>query len=181
MSAVATERRRRRAGGGRHAAPPGGWFGRWFRLRGLPPGTAIRLRGFGLRFGIVGRLLVSIATSLLGVALAAAPQEAPLIVASGPQRGPRALVVLGAALIVLGWAPVLDLLLRRRREIRRAAGPWPVRVTVAGVLLIPIAMIVEASRGGARWPWVIGSALLMLAQAWGLATLWRGPAGAPDG
>jgi hypothetical protein len=124
--------------------------------------------------------VVSIATSMLGVAMAATPQEAPLIVASGPQRGPQALVVLGAVLIVLGWAPVLDLLLRRRRQIRRAAGPWPARVAVAGVLLIPIAMIVEAGRGEARWPWVIGAALLMLAQAWGLATLWRRPAGASD-
>jgi hypothetical protein len=166
MSAVATERRRRRAGGGRHAAPP--------------PGRRFGSRS-GPRSGIVRRLLVSIATSMLGVVLAATPQEVPRIVRSGPEAGPSALVVLGVALILLAWIPVLDLLLRRRREIHRMAGPWPARVAVVGAVLIPVTMIVEASRSGARWSWAVGAALLMLAQVWGLATLWRRPPGAPDG
>lgn len=158
MSAMATDRGRRRAGG-RHAAP-------------APVGRA----------GIVGRLLISITTSMIGVVLAATPVEAPQIVRSGPEAGSSALVVLGASLIVLAWMPVLVLLLRRRREIHRIAGPWPARVAVAGVVLIPVVMIVEAERSEARWAWVTGAALLMLAQVWGLATLWRRPgasAGAP--
>jgi hypothetical protein len=153
MSAMATDRGRRRAGG-RHAAP-------------APVGRA----------GIVGRLLISIGVSMIGVILAAVPAEVPQIVRSGPQAGSVVLIALGAALIVLAWVPVLVLLLRRRREIHRIAGPWPARVAVTGAVLIPVMMIFEAERSGTRWAWVTGAALLMLAQAWGLGTLWRRPGG----
>jgi hypothetical protein len=149
MSAMATDRGRRRTPG-RHAAP-----------------APVQ------RAGIVSRLLISITTSMIGVILAATPAEAPQIVRSGPQAGSSVLVAVGAALIVLAWVPVLVLLSRRRREIHRLAGPWPARVAVAGSVLIPVVMIVEAERSGARWAWVTGAALLMLAQVWGLATLWR--------
>jgi hypothetical protein len=155
MSAMATDRGRRRRGG-RHAAP-----------------VPVQRAGFVLW------LLISITVSMVGVLLAATPQEAPQIVGSASPAGSRALVALGAALIVLAWASVLIQLLRRRRKLRRVAGHWAARAAVAGTVSIPVVMIVEAERSAARWAWVIGAALLMLAQAWVLAALWR-PPGAED-
>jgi hypothetical protein len=142
------------------------------------------------RVPIVARALVCLTLVLAGVLLVASPREEPGIVATGRPAGSQGAAVVGAGLIVLGWVPVLDLVVRGRHEVRRAAGAWPARAAPAAAVLSPVVVLL-ACLPGSFWHRVtaapaavsggIGILLLLLVvQGWALVVLWRRVGAAPD-
>ncbi|HEY6793265.1 MAG TPA: hypothetical protein VI248_01130 [Kineosporiaceae bacterium] len=148
------------------------------------------------RVSIAARALVCLALVLAGVLLAVSPREEPVIVATSRSTGSPAAAVMGAGLILLGWVPVADLLIRGRHDVRRAAGVWPARTAPAAAVLSPVVVLLACLAGSSvsratAAPAVGGGAGLLLAvlavlaallvvQGWALAALWRRSGTVPD-
>jgi len=163
---------------GRDAPPPDGGS------RGAGPGPAGghrrgRVRGRHAvpapvgRGSVVVRVLVCAALTLTGVLLAVTPQDGASIVDVPARPTVRATAVVGAGLVVLGWAPLVDLLVRRRADLRSTAGVWAARVApavpVAAAAALAVGCLVEPARRMA----VPVVPVLLLAQSAVLAILWR--------
>jgi hypothetical protein len=97
------------------------------------------------------------------------------IVEADPGRAPAVARAFGVAALIVGWLPVLELLVRRRRDVTRLAGTWPVRTAVIGALLIPVGVVAGRAWHGVRGLWILGVAVTVLGQGWALAALWRRP------
>jgi len=160
---------------GRDAPPPAG---------GSPGTAGGHRRGQGRhavpapvgRGSVVVRVLVCAALTLTGVLLAVPPQDGASIV-DVPARsaGPtvRATAVVAAGLVVLGWAPLADLLIRRRADLRSTAGAWPARVAPAVPVAAAVTLAVGCLAEPARRVVVVAVPVLLLVQSAVLAILWR--------
>jgi len=174
----------RRSGG---RAAPGRWRGRRGRRRGRRSRGRHATPSAIARTSLVVRVLVGLALTVAGALLAAGTGTGGAAVAH--RSGPQVAVVAGVALIALGGAPVADLLIRRRAELRAVAGPRPARTVPAAAVLSPVVVTAGCLWYRARPPdgavltapvAVSGVLLLILLSVlgWGLSGLWRRAAAA---
>jgi hypothetical protein len=130
------------------------------------------------RTAVVTRLLVCAAATASGAFLLTGSDQPPALVRK-PSSGPPILLVLGVVLIVLGWVPVVGLLIRSWDDLRRVAGPLPGRSAVVAACSAPVETILcclqrsELSRGVWAATLVVGIGVLL----WVVAVLWRRPGG----
>jgi hypothetical protein len=134
------------------------------------------------RGSIVVRVLVCATFTVAGILLVV-PQDVPRIVTTPRHSGPDGSLLIGGGLVVVGWLPVADLLVRNGPALRRVAGVWPGRLATTAAVLTPFAVIAGCVRTGQRWGWLWAAAvvILVVAQGWALAGLWHRSPGASGG
>jgi hypothetical protein len=97
--------------------------------------------------------------SLAGALVVAVPDEGPRIFSLSAAHGPSAVDLLGVAILLAAWLPIVHLLWIAQTSIGRR---WAVVAALLAAIGL-LALVVAVAKGrGSEWMW--GAALLTLAQ-----------------
>ena len=123
-----------------------------------------------LRQTTIRRLVIWIAGSIIGALVVAVPDDDARIFSLSPSHGPSAVDLLGIAIMVVAWLPIVALLWTARSALR---GKWAViaaLLAAAGLLVLLVSIAADMDR-----QWMLGAAMLVGAQLLALAAIGTAP------
>lgn len=118
------------------------------------------------RRSIRRRVLLWLLGSLFGALVIALPDDGPRLFSLSASHGPSAVDLLGIAIMIAAWLPVVLLLWTNRAALR---GGWAAAAGLLGgigALMLSIAIAVDAGS-----EWMIGASLLIVAQLLAVAVI----------
>jgi hypothetical protein len=106
--------------------------------------------------------------SAVGVGILMLPDSGPRVVSFSDAHGPSAVDLVGIAVLVGAWCPIVALLWHRRRALATRRGRHCGTLAAAGVVGLTLAVGLDLG----DW-WVVAVITLVIAQAWALVIVAR--------